>query len=259
MSAGLRTRGIEIALRGVSVRYGQRTAVHNVTMLAPAGDVTAIIGPSGVGKSSLLTTMNRINEVSGGRVTGSVSVGGRDVASMDANDLRRDIGLILQRPTPFSVSIFENLAFPLRAHGTPREQIPARVEEALRRVALWEEVRGRLDAPATALSGGQQQRLCIARALALGPHALLCDEPCASLDPRSMAAVEHTLASLRGQMTLVLVTHNLAQARRLAQHVVALWPGEDGAGVVVDAGEVARVFSAPAHPELAAWVSGAIG
>lgn len=243
----------ELALTGVSVRYGDRVVVRDVSMVAPAGEVTAVIGPSGVGKSSLLGCMNRLHEVTGGRVTGRVSVGGQDVANIEVNALRRDVGLILQRPTPFAVSIAENIAFPLRAHGCGTADVAARVEESLRRSGLWEEVRDRLDAPASGLSGGQQQRLCIARALALGPHAFLCDEPCASLDPRSTAAVERTLTSLRGKMTLVLVTHNLAQAKRLAQHVVALWPGEDGAGVVVDSGEAARVFSEPRHPELAAW------
>lgn len=247
-----------IRVRGLTVRYGDHVALAGVDLDVPAGVVQGLLGPSGSGKTTLLYALDRLHDlVPGTRVEGTVEVGGRSVAERHPDDLRREVGLILQRPVPFPMSIGENVAFPLRAHG--RTEVADRVEAALRRAALWDEVRDRLKAPASALSGGQQQRLCLARALALEPRVLLLDEPCASLDPRSTALVEETLRGVAGTTTLVLVTHNLAQARRLADRCACLWPRPDGGGALVDEGPTARVFDAPATDDLRSWFAGAIG
>ncbi|MFZ5477194.1 MAG: phosphate ABC transporter ATP-binding protein [Myxococcota bacterium] len=249
--------GAALELEGVTVRYGAHTAVRDVRLAVPAGEVVALLGPSGAGKSSLLLAVNRLHELDPGVVVeGAVRVAGADVRGMDPLRLRRRVGLLFQRPAPFPLSIGENVAFPLRAHGTPRAEVAGRVEDALRRAALWDEVKDRLAAPATGLSGGQQQRLCLARALALEPEVLLLDEPCAALDPRSTARVEEALAELG--VPMLLVTHNLAQARRLADRCACLWPGPDG-GELVDEGPTERVFGAPAHGELAGWMKGDFG
>ncbi len=248
-----------LSLQGVTVEYRGVPAVSNVSLDVAAGTVTAIVGPSGSGKSSLLLAINRLHALDGhARVRGRVYLGGDDAAGLDDYTLRRRVGLIFQRPTPFPLSIAENIAFPLRAHGVHRAEIPARVEAALQRAALWVEVKDRLSAPARSLSGGQQQRLCIARAIALDPEVLLLDEPCASLDPLSTARVEDALVALSGTTTLLLVTHNLGQARRLASQVACLWPGEPG-GTLLDVGPVARVFTQPAAPVLEAWFAGRTG
>ena len=250
-----------LRLAQVGVRYPGRDtpAVTGVSFEVAAGGVTAIMGPSGAGKSSLLGAVNRLHDlVEGIRVEGRVEVGGMDVAAFDPNELRRQVGTILQRPLPFAGSIAHNVSFALRCHGVPRSEIADRVEEALTDAALWPEVRDRLSSEASALSGGQQQRLCLARALALRPRAVLLDEPCASLDPAATAKVEESLRKIAGQTTILLVTHNLAQARRLAQRVVALWPGVQGGRCVAE-GPTAAIFADPPTPELRAWVSGAIG
>jgi phosphate transport system ATP-binding protein len=249
----------EVRLQGVSVRYGASVAVGGVDLVVPAGRITAIVGPSGCGKTTLLYAINRLHElVAGASMTGRITVGGVPTSDMHPDDLRRQVGLILQRPVPFPMSIRQNIAFPLRRHGVPASEIEARVEAALRDAALWAEVHDRLESSPHQLSGGQQQRLCLARALALQPGVLLLDEPCSSLDPRATARVEEALASLEGRTTLVLVTHNLAQARRLASRCACLWPGPTG-GTLADEGPTSRVFDAPATDELRAWFSGAIG
>ncbi|MES2645030.1 MAG: ATP-binding cassette domain-containing protein [Myxococcota bacterium] len=248
-----------LVFRDVSIRYGARTAVTRATFAAPRGAITALVGPSGSGKTSLLHAVNRLHELDAAVVvTGEIRAGDDDVTRLDPYTLRLRVGLIFQRPTPFPMSIVENVRFPLRAHGVARSQLSDRAEAALRRAALWDEVKDRLDAPATALSGGQQQRLCLARALALEPAVLLLDEPCASLDPRSTALVEETLRSLAGTTTLLLVTHNLAQARRLAHHCACLWPSPEG-GRIVDEGPAERVFAEPAHAPLRDYFAGLTG
>ena len=248
-----------VELRGVSIRYGARVAVRDVSLSAPAGRITALVGPSGSGKTSLLHAINRLHDLDGEvRVDGSIRVGGEDIAALDDYTLRTRVGLIFQRPTPFPMSIRENIRFALRGHGVPKAELAVRVEASLVRAALWDEVRDRLDAPASALSGGQQQRLCLARALAIEPRVLLLDEPCASLDPRSTALVEETLRALIGSTTLLLVTHNLAQARRLASHCACLWPSAEG-GRVLDTGPIERVFSRPAEAVLRDYFAGLTG
>jgi len=248
-----------LSLRGVTVEYAGAPAVSDVSFDVAPGSVTAIVGPSGSGKSSLLLAINRLHALDRkARVRGQVWLGPVDTATLDDYALRRRIGLIFQRPTPFPLSIAENVGFPLRAHGVPAREIGACVEAALRRAALWPEVKDRLASPARSLSGGQQQRLCIARALALDPEVLLLDEPCASLDPLATAQVEETLVGLAGTTTILLVTHNLGQAHRLAQEVACLWPGQRG-GTLLDHGPARRVFEQPAAPTLEAWFTGRTG
>ncbi|MEZ4323104.1 MAG: ATP-binding cassette domain-containing protein [Myxococcota bacterium] len=248
-----------MGLERVGVRYGGTWAVRDVDLVVQTGSCTALVGPSGAGKSSLLLALNRLHDLdASAHVEGRVTLDGTDVASLDDRVLRRRVGLLFQRPTPFPLSIRENLAFPLRAHGTARSELDGRVESALTAAALWSEVSHRLDHAASTLSGGQLQRLCLARALALEPDVLLLDEPCAALDPASTMRVEDALAGLGGRVTRLIVTHNLGQARRLADTCVCLWPGAEG-GRVVEHGPVGEVLSAPSHPELAAWLSGALG
>jgi phosphate transport system ATP-binding protein len=247
---------------GLSLHYGPRPALVDVTLAMPRGQITAVIGPSGCGKTSLLTCLNRLTDlIPGCRVSGSVRLGGVDVldARTDVLALRRRVGMIFQKPNPFPFSIHRNLDFPLREHGLgDRRERQGRIEAALRDVGLWDEVKDRLHSPALALSGGQQQRLCLARALALGPEVLLLDEPCSALDPLSSGVVEDQIVRLRGRCTLLAVTHNLAQARRIADQVALLWV-QDGAGRLVEAGPAKQVLEAPRHKLTADYVSGMRG
>ncbi|MEM6457556.1 MAG: ATP-binding cassette domain-containing protein [Acidobacteriota bacterium] len=239
------------ALRGVTVRYGAHVALRDVDLDLAGGRLSALLGPSGCGKSSLLMALNRLTDlIDDCRVTGTIHHGATAVHDprLDVQRLRRRVGLVFQQPNPFPISIARNLLLPLAAHGVARRERRARVEQALVDVGLWDEVRDRLDQPATQLSGGQQQRLCIARALALAPDVLLLDEPCAALDPRAAARVEDLLLRLRGRYTLVMVTHHPARARRLAD-AVALFAQRDGAGAMVECGPTAQVLGAPQSPE----------
>ena len=248
-----------IACDGVTVRYGARTAVRDVSFRVRRGEVVALVGPSGCGKTSVLHCLNRlIDLVPGARVDGRVEVGGSDVRGRDVDvvSLRRRVGTIFQRPQPFPFSIAKNLELPLREHGVgSRAERARRAEAALREVGLLDELRTRLHESALALSGGQQQRLCLARALALEPDALLLDEPTVSLDPLSAAVVLDGLERLKGRVTMVLVTHQLEQARRLADEVVFLWNDGDG-GRLVERAPTRQFFAAPREPLTAAWVAG---
>jgi phosphate transport system ATP-binding protein len=247
---------------GLGVAYRGQPALRDVRLPIHRGAITALIGPSGCGKTSLLSCLNRLTDlIPGCRVTGSVRLGDDDVldGACDVVALRRRVGMIFQRPNPFPFSIRRNLALGLREHRVrDRRERDRRAEAALRDVGLWDEVADRLDGPALALSGGQQQRLCIARALALAPEVLLLDEPCSALDPLSSAVVEDLIVSLRGRYTQVVVTHNLAQARRIADHVAVFWV-KDGAGRLIEAGPTEQIFDAPREELTAAYVSGARG
>ena len=246
----------------IGVRYGDKRALHDVSLEIPARQITALIGPSGCGKTSFLSTLNRLAElIPACRVSGKVWIGGQDVyaADVDPSALRRRVGMIFQKPNPFPLSIRRNIELPLlEQRRLPRSERDGIVEDVLERVGLWKEVRDRLDRSALGLSGGQQQRLCLARALALEPEVLLLDEPCSALDPLSSATVEDLVASLRDHCTVVIVTHNLAQARRIADRVALFWV-IDGAGTVVEHGPTEQVFGAPAHELTAAYVKGIRG
>ena len=246
----------------LSVSYGQEPALRDVSLTIPRGCVTAVVGPSGCGKSTFLSCLNRLTDLAPDcRVTGSVRFQGYDILNGDTDlvALRRHVGMIFQRPNPFPLSIRKNLTFPLRHHGSPNgKPLEERVEEILRQVGLWDEVKDRLDAPALELSGGQQQRLCLARALVLEPMVLLLDEPCSALDPIAGGVVEDLILSLRGRYTVVVVTHNLAQARRIADDVAVFWM-QGGAGTMIEHGTVDRVFDAPRTEWTAQYVRGVRG
>jgi len=251
-----------LEIRGLSVAYGDRPVLAEVGLDIPRGCITALIGPSGCGKTSFLLALNRLTDlVPGCRVRGEVHLDGVNVlgAAVDTLDLRRRIGMIFQRPNPFPLSIRRNLDMPLKEHGVGRrDEREGRIETALRGVGLWDEVRDRLDAPALGLSGGQQQRLCIARALVLEPDVLLMDEPCSALDPLASAVVEDLVRGLAGRHTIVIVTHNLAQARRIANYAAFFWMTER-VGKLIEFGQSRKLFDAPAHRLTAAYVAGVSG
>ncbi len=246
----------------LGVHYGKQAALRDVTMPIYRGCITAVVGPSGCGKSTFLNCLNRMTDLTEGcRVSGRVSFDGADITGggVDLLALRRRIGMIFQKPNPFPLSIRKNLVFPLREHGIrSRRRCEQLLAAALEQVGLWEEVKDRLDAPALGLSGGQQQRLCLARALVLEPEVVLLDEPCSALDPIASGVVEDLIGSLRGRYTVVIVTHNLAQARRVADDVAVFWL-EEGAGTVIERGPAEQVFTAPRHPATAAYVEGRCG
>jgi phosphate transport system ATP-binding protein len=251
-----------IRIRGLSVDYGASTALRDVDLDVAAGRITALIGPSGCGKSSLLASLNRMTDlIPGCRTSGRILLGNREVTSPETDllALRRRVGMIFQRPNPFPLSIRQNIQLPLREHGLrDRAALTERTRTALEEVGLWEEVWDRLDSSAQALSGGQQQRLCIARALVLRPDVLLLDEPCSALDPIASGVVEDRIAAMRGNLTVLIVTHNLAQARRIADDVAVMWL-RDGAGCMIESGPCRKVFENPKDPDAAAYVNGQRG
>ena len=239
-----------------------KPAFHNVTLSINQVCITALVGPSGCGKTSFLTSLNRLTDlIPGCRLSGRIQLNGLDVldSHTDVIRLRRRVGMIFQKPNPFPLSIKKNLEFPLREHGLrDREQIAITIETGLRDVGLWDEVKDRLNSPALALSGGQQQRLCMARALVLSPEVLMMDEPCSALDPLSSGVVEDLIVGLRGRYTVLIVTHNLAQARRIADYAALFWI-QNGAGQLIEAGTAKQIFEAPREPLTTAYLSGMRG
>jgi len=238
--------------------YGAHHALKGITLEMPSGSVTAIIGPSGCGKSTFLRSFNRMNDlIPGVRTLGQLAVAGIDVGARDVDvvDLRRRVGMVFQRPNPFPKTIFENVAFGLRMLGIRRrDELAPRVEQALRRAALWDEVRDRLERSALQLSGGQQQRLCIARCLAVEPEVILMDEPASALDPTATARIEELIRELRGRYTIVVVTHNMQQAARVSDFTAFLLQGE-----LVEYGETARVFTSPREKLTEDYITGRFG
>lgn len=250
-----------LELRGVSVHYGTRCVVEDVSLVAHRGSITALMGPSGCGKTSLINCINRICElVPGCHMSGQMLIGGQDnhAKGLDLLALRRRVGMIFQKPNPFPLSIRRNVELALIEHGYSRAERARRVEQALRDTGLWEEVGQRLDTPAMQLSGGQKQRLCIARAIALDPEVLLMDEPCSSLDPISNAAIESLILRLKERYTVLIVTHNLAQARRLADLCGMFWV-QNGVGRLIEFGPASQIFTQPRHPLTADFVQGISG
>jgi len=246
----------------LTVRYRGHAALCGVNLTVADGSVTALIGPSGCGKTSFLNCINRMTDlIAGCRVDGRLRLFGEDVLTDGGNllALRRRVGMIFQRPNPFPLSIRRNLDLPLREYGIrSASERAGRMEQALRDVGLWREVIDRLDEPALALSGGQRQRLCIARAIALEPQMLLMDEPCSGLDPHATAAIEDLIHGWHGRYTVLIVTHNLAQARRVSDHTAVFWL-QDGAGALVEHGPTGALFAAPRHPVTAEYVAGRAG
>jgi len=251
-----------VRARGLTLRYGDSVAFEDVTLDINAGCITALVGPSGCGKTSFLNCINRMTDlIPEARVSGGLSIGDTDALDrrLDVIALRRRVGMVFQRPNPFPLSIRRNLDLPLKEHGMlGRARRADILERTLRDVGLWEEVKDRLDGPALALSGGQQQRLCIARALALTPEILLMDEPCSALDPLAGDVVEDLIAGLRGRLTVLIVTHNLAQARRIADWGALFWK-QGNAGRLVEHGAIKQIFEAPTHDLTAAYVRGRRG
>ncbi len=243
-----------IATHSLNVWYGTRHTLKDATIAIPRHCITAIVGPSGCGKTTLLKCLNRLLELDRTvRISGQVLLDGVDIYSRDIDviDVRSRIGLLAQKPFPLPMSIYDNVAYGPRIHGIKNGKMGKLVQTYLEAVDLWDEVKDRLKAPASGLSVGQQQRLCLARALAIQPEVLLCDESTASLDPLSARAVENLLSTLRNDYTIVMVTHDLAQARRLADHVVLLWLGE-----VIEQGLASQVFGHPREAHTQAYLAG---
>ncbi len=252
----------QIRVESLSVSYDGQLALQEVSLELRPRQITAIVGPSGCGKTTFLHCLNRLTDLHPNcEVRGKIWIGNTEAhaSNCDLPSLRRRVGLIFQKPNPFPSSIRQNLHLPLKEQGMSlREEREATMRDALQRVGLLDEIDQRLDHSATHLSGGQQQRLCIARALALDPEVLLLDEPCSALDPMSSAVIEDLLHELRSKTTIVLVTHNLAQARRLADDVAVFWK-ESAAGRLVEFSNRDEIFSHPKHPLTQAYIRGERG
>ncbi|WP_103256746.1 phosphate ABC transporter ATP-binding protein PstB [Tabrizicola aquatica] len=248
-----------ISARGVQVWYGQNHALRDVDVDILDRSVTAFIGPSGCGKSTFLRCLNRMNDtVASARIGGKILLDGEDIYDprVDPVQLRAKVGMVFQKPNPFPKSIYDNVAYGPRIHGMTRNkaELDQIVETALRKAALWNEVKDRLDASGTGLSGGQQQRLCIARAVATGPEVLLMDEPCSALDPIATAQVEELIDELRASFSVVIVTHSMQQAARVSQKTAFFHLGN-----LVEYGETAQIFTNPKDPRTEAYITGRIG
>jgi len=248
-----------ITARGVSVYYGDKRAIDDVSIDIGADYVTAFIGPSGCGKSTFLRTFNRMNDtIAGARVEGEIRLDGEDIyrSGMDVVHLRARVGMVFQKPNPFPKSIYENVAYGPRIHGlsTSKSELDEIVEKALRRAGLWDEVKDRLADGGTALSGGQQQRLCIARAIAVEPEVILMDEPCSALDPIATARIEELISDLNGRYAIVIVTHSMQQAARVSQRTAFFHLGK-----VVEYGKTTEIFTNPREERTKDYITGRYG
>jgi len=248
----------KVAIQGLNFYYGGKQALHDVTVAFAANAVTALIGPSGCGKSTLLRTLNRIYSLyPGQRAEGAVVLDGEDVLGprVDVAGLRARVGMVFQKPTPFPMSIFDNVAYGVRLYERlGRAEMEGRVEQALRRAALWDEVKDKLKESGLGLSGGQQQRLCVARAIAVKPEVLLLDEPASALDPISTARLEETISDLKSDYTVVIVTHNMGQAARLSQFTGFMYLGR-----LVEFGPTEQVFTNPVTGRARDYITGRFG
>jgi len=250
---------VKLSASDVRVFYGEKEALHGVSMDIMRNEVIAFIGPSGCGKSTFLRCFNRMNDtVAGARVTGTITVDGRDIhePNLDVVLLRAQVGMVFQKPNPFPKSIFENVAYGPRLHGLARSkgELEETVESSLRRAGLWDEVKDRLDAPGTGLSGGQQQRLCIARAIAVSPDIILMDEPCSALDPIATGIIEDLITELKRNYTIVIVTHNMQQAGRVADRTAFFHLGN-----LVEIGATSQIFMNPKERRTEDYVTGRYG
>ena len=238
--------------------YSETQALKGISMEIPENSITALIGPSGCGKSTFLKTLNRMNDlVQGVKITGTVKYQGQDIfaPSVDVNLLRRDIGMVFQKPNPFSMSVYDNVAYGPRTHGVrSKAKLDEIVEQSLRGAAIWDELKDRLKKSALGLSGGQQQRLCIARALAVGPKVLLMDEPTSALDPISTARIEELAEELKKQYTIVIVTHNMQQAVRISDKTAFFLLGE-----LIEYDDTEKLFSMPQNKKTEDYITGRFG
>ncbi|GEN98829.1 phosphate import ATP-binding protein PstB [Novosphingobium sediminis] len=249
----------KISARGVSVYYGQKRAIDDVSIEIPKNYVTAFIGPSGCGKSTFLRSLNRMNDtIPGARVEGEILLDGMDIyrSAMDVVQLRARVGMVFQKPNPFPKSIYENIAYGPRIHGiaASKGELDGIVEQSLQRAGLWDEVKDRLGDSGTALSGGQQQRLCIARAIAVDPEVILMDEPCSALDPIATARIEELIDELRGRYAIVIVTHSMQQAARVSQRTAFFHLGK-----IVEYGTTSDIFTTPREERTKDYITGRYG
>ena len=247
----------KIEIRDVNLFYNDFHALKNINLNVEENEITAFIGPSGCGKSTLLKSLNRMNDlVEGCKITGKMTLDGEDIyGNMDVNLLRKKVGMVFQKPNPFPMSIYDNIAFGPRTHGVKsKAKLDEIVEKSLRDAAIWEEVKDRLKKSALGLSGGQQQRLCIARALAVCPEVLLMDEPTSALDPISTAKIEDLVLELKKQYTIVMVTHNMQQATRVSDKTVFFLLGE-----VIEAAATEKLFSIPKDKRTEDYITGRFG
>lgn len=255
--------GTKLSTRHLDLFYGPCQALRDVTLDIPERAITAIIGPSGCGKSSFLRIFNRMNDlIPGARIEGNVELDGVDIyhRSVDVVELRKRVGMVFQKPNPFPMSVFENVAFGPRRHGrVSRGQLQDIVEKGLRQAALWEEVKDKLDQSAFDLSGGQQQRLCIARVLAVEPEIILMDEPCSALDPVATLKIEDLMRRLAGDYTIIIVTHNMQQAARASDISAFLMMEQDRAGVLVEHGPTSELFTSPKDKRTEDYITGRFG
>ena len=247
-----------MTVQGLDLWYGDHQALHDISMNIPEKSITALIGPSGCGKSTFLKTLNRMNDlIPGVKITGDVRYRDQDIFApgTDVNELRREIGMVFQKPNPFPMSIYDNIAYGPRTHGIKsRAKLDEIVEKSLRGAAIWDEVKDRLKKNALGLSGGQQQRLCIARALAVEPEVLLMDEPTSALDPISTSKIEELAMQLKEQYTIVIVTHNMQQAVRISDRTAFFLLGE-----LVECGATQQLFSQPQDKRTEDYITGRFG
>ncbi len=247
-----------IEIQHFSLWYGQKQALHEVSVPIPKGEVTALIGPSGCGKSTLLRSVNRMNDlIDGLSIRGDILLGGDSIFApgVDVIELRKRMGMVFQKPNPFPMSIFENVVYPLRIDGQRDKMGRGEVcEQSLRGAALWEEARQRLNESGLGLSGGQQQRLCIARAIASDPEVLLLDEPCSALDPLATGKIEDLISDLRGEYTVLIVTHNMQQASRISDYTAFMYLGR-----LIEFGVTGQMFTKPYLQETEDYVTGRFG
>ena len=247
-----------ITAKDLCLWYGSFQALKNVNIEIPEHSITALIGPSGCGKSTFLKTLNRMNDlVPGVKIEGTVAYGGQDIfaPAVDVNGLRKEIGMVFQKPNPFPMSVYDNIAYGPRTHGIKSKvQLDEIVEEALQGAAIWDEVKDRLKKSALGLSGGQQQRLCIARALAVKPKVLLMDEPTSALDPISTSKIEDLTQQLKKEYTIIMVTHNMQQAVRISDNTAFFLLGE-----LVEYGETEKMFSMPRDKRTEDYITGRFG
>ena len=243
-------------VRDLNLWYGQAQALKDITLNIPEKSITALIGPSGCGKSTFLKTLNRMNDlVPGVKITGDVRFHGEDIFAAEVNDLRKNVGMVFQKPNPFPMSIYDNIAYGPRTHGIRNKaQLDEIVEKALRGAAIWDEVKDRLKKNALGMSGGQQQRLCIARALAVEPEVLLMDEPTSALDPISTSRIEDLAMELKEKYTIVIVTHNMQQAVRISDQTAFFLLGD-----LVEYGDTEQMFSKPNDKRTEDYISGRFG
>ena len=248
----------KIEVSNLNFYYGKSQALFDVSLSMPKGEVTAFIGPSGCGKSTFLRTLNRMNDtIDGIRVEGRVLLDGDDIYApkTDVVSLRKRVGMIFQKSTPFPKSIFDNITYGPKLHGQRDKGVLAEiVENSLKRAALWDEVKDRLNRSALSLSGGQQQRLCIARAIAVAPEVLLMDEPASALDPKSTTKIEDLIDELKGEYTIVIVTHNMQQAARVSDRTAFFYEGK-----IIEVGETQQLFTQPKNRQTEEYITGRFG